>query len=53
MNSYITKIKVNYSINKEIVESFNKLTKEKAINKSRLIEIFIDDWIKKNKISNV
>lgn len=49
MNTYSTKIKVNYSVNKDIIKKFDKLTKEKAINKSRLIEIFISEWIEKNK----
>ena len=48
-NSYLTKIKVNYSIDKEVIKDFNKFSKEKAINKSGLIELFIRNWVKENK----
>lgn len=43
------KIKTNYNINKDVILEFNKLTKEKAINKSGLIEILILEWIDKQK----
>lgn len=42
------KIKVNYIVNKNIINEFNKLTKSKAINKSGLIELLIQEWIKNN-----
>jgi len=47
-NNYLTKTRVNYSIDKEIIKEFDKLSKEKAINKSGLIELFIKNWIKEN-----
>lgn len=43
-----TKIKVNYNITQSIIEEFNKLTKAKALNKSGLIELLIQDWINNN-----
>lgn len=46
---YKTKTKVNYSIDKEVCKQFGILSKQKAINKSQLIELFIIDWIKNNK----
>ena len=49
MEKYTTKKRVDYSINKEIVQEFNKISKKKAINKSALIELMISEWIDKNK----
>lgn len=48
-NEYLTKIKVNYSIDKKVIEEFDKIAKEKAINKSGMIELLIKEWILKNK----
>lgn len=48
-NEYSTKTKVNYSIDKNTIEEFNKIAKKKAINKSGMIELLIKDWILKNK----
>jgi hypothetical protein len=48
-NEYLTKIKVNYSISKNVIEEFNKVAKENAINKSGLIELFIKEWTQNNK----
>lgn len=48
-NCYLTKIKVNYSIDKNTIDEFNKVAKAKAINKSGLIELLIKEWICKNK----
>ncbi len=45
---YTTKSKLNLSINKEIHKLFNKVAKEKCINKSQLIELYIKNWIKEN-----
>lgn len=47
-NQYTTKTKVNYSIDKEILNTFVFLSKKKSINKSALIENFIKNWIKEN-----
>lgn len=48
-NEYLTKTKVNYSIDKNILIEFNEISKKKAINKSKLIELFIKDWNDKNR----
>ena len=44
----ITKSKLNLTIDKEIHKMFNKVAKEKCINKSQLIEMYIGNWIKEN-----
>jgi len=43
------KVLANYNITKNVLDEFNKLAKEKAINKSGLIEILICEWIKQQK----
>lgn len=43
------KTKTNYNIKTTVLKEFNKLSKEKAINKSALIEIFMSQWIQQNK----
>jgi hypothetical protein len=43
------KKKVNFNIDVEILNIFNKLAKEKAINKSQFIENYIKLWILENK----
>lgn len=43
------KIKANYNINKSILKEFNELTKERAINKSGLIELIMTTWIENVK----
>ena len=43
------KTKANYNISESVLKEFSKTTKEKAINKSGLIEILIIEWLKKNK----
>jgi hypothetical protein len=47
-NKYKTKTKVNYSINSEIVNSFNDLADKKSVNKSKLIGQLIQKWINEN-----
>ena len=37
---------VNYTVDKETVKEFNKICKEKSINKSALIDALIKKWIK-------
>ena len=49
MEKYTTKKRVDYSINKRVIEELDKIAKEKAINKSGLIELLIKEWIHKNK----
>jgi metal-responsive CopG/Arc/MetJ family transcriptional regulator len=41
------KITKTYSISNKLYEEFEKITKEKNINKSSLIETWIKDFIKK------
>lgn len=48
-NEYLTKVKVNYSIDKNVIREFNEISKKKAINKSGMIELLIKDWNSKNK----
>jgi hypothetical protein len=48
VEKYKTKKRVDYSIDKDTIIKFDKLAKEKAINKSGLIELFIKNWIKEN-----
>lgn len=43
------KMKANYNISESVLKEFNKHTKEKALNKSGLIEILICEWLKTNK----
>ena len=45
------KIKVNYNINESTLVDFNKKAKERAINKSGLIEIMMKDWLKSIKMN--
>jgi metal-responsive CopG/Arc/MetJ family transcriptional regulator len=37
-----------YTIDDKLYEKFEKIIKEKSINKSRLIENFIEDFVKKH-----
>lgn len=43
------KTKANYNISESVLKEFGKITKEKAINKSGLIEILICEWLKTTK----
>lgn len=43
------KKKVNYNIDVKVLNDFIELAKNKAVNKSQLIENFIKEWILKNK----
>lgn len=36
-----------YNISEEVLNKFDKLTDERAINRSALIEILMSNWIKK------
>ena len=38
-----------YTIDDKLYEQFEKIVREKSINKSRLIETFIEDFVKNNK----
>jgi metal-responsive CopG/Arc/MetJ family transcriptional regulator len=41
-----------YTIDDDLYEQFENIVKEKFINKSRLIEAFIQDFVKKNMENN-
>jgi hypothetical protein len=45
----VEKTKVTYSIDTNIKNDYDKKTKEKALNKSALIELLIKEWLDKNK----
>ncbi len=44
-----TKVKVSYSIDKDIEKQFNEQADRLAINRSALVEKFIQRWTKENK----
>jgi hypothetical protein len=44
-----TKERANYSIDQKILQEFNAETKKQAINKSALLEQFMQNWVKQNK----
>jgi antitoxin component of RelBE/YafQ-DinJ toxin-antitoxin module len=44
---------MNFTIDKSIIEEFNKVAKSMAINKSQLIENFISKWILENTDDNL
>lgn len=44
-----TKKKVNFNVNIKILNEFNKIAKQKAINKSQLIENYMKLWVLKGK----
>ena len=48
MNTYITKEKINLTIDKEIYQKFREITEIKSINKSKLIENYIKQWLIEN-----
>lgn len=44
----VMRITVAYTIEKKIAERFKKVAEEKFINRSELIESFIEAWLKEN-----
>lgn len=52
-NNNYTKTIINYSINKDLLKEFNRIAKEKAINKSGLIELYIKKWVEEQKTINI
>lgn len=48
-----TKKTVNYSIDKVILAEFNKMAKEKSINRSGLFQKFIEIWIEEQKRKDI
>jgi hypothetical protein len=46
------KIQKTFTIEKEIVKEFDKISKEKSLNKSLFIENSMKDFIEKNKKKN-
>ena len=49
MKQKTTKKTVNYSISKNVLEEFETLAIEHAINRSQLIENFLKSWIDEKK----
>lgn len=48
MNKVIKK-RTSYNISESTLDKFNEISTNKAINKSRLIEILMNNWIKEQK----
>jgi hypothetical protein len=48
-NKNLTKAHADFSVNKEILLEFKITTKKLFINKSALIESFMEEWLEKNK----
>lgn len=44
-----TKRNLNFSIDIPLIEEFDKVADKKAINRSKLIENFIREWVEANK----
>lgn len=42
------KVKVFFTMNPELYEEFEKLLEEKLLDKSKVLEHLVDDFIKKN-----
>lgn len=49
MKNKSNKFTITFTIDKNIIEIFRKLSKIKSINKSLLLENFIKSWIEENK----
>ena len=49
MKDTYAKMKASYSIDKKIEKEFTALAQKLAINKSGLIEKYIERWISENK----
>lgn len=45
---YKTKVIVNITIDVYVMEAFKELTDKKAVNRSKLIEGFMKEWMKAN-----
>lgn len=45
----MNKKRATYNITKSILDEFEKNASKAAINKSRLVELLISEWINKNK----
>lgn len=43
------KKKVNFNVNVKILNEFNKVAKEKSINKSQFIENYLKQWVSEQK----
>ena len=46
---YKTKVGMYHTIDKNIMKEFIELSEKKSINRSKLLEHYISDWINKNK----
>lgn len=47
--SKIIKKRTSYNISESILNKFNEISEKNAMNKSKLIEILIDKWIKEQE----
>lgn len=45
----LNKTPTNFSIDKELKKEFTKITQRLAVNKSALIELYIEQWVAENK----
>lgn len=48
-SKYKTKIGMYHTIDKNIMKEFIELTEKKSINRSKLLEHYIADWIQNNR----
>ena len=44
----IDRFPITITLNKKVLDDFKKITSEKFINRSELIESFIEKWLKEN-----
>lgn len=49
MKDTYAKMKASYSIDKEVEKEFSRIASELAVNKSALIEKYMQRWIAENK----
>ena len=40
---------VSYSVDKETIKKFNELTTKLGSNKSRVIQLLMENWVKENE----
>lgn len=45
------KNRTSYNITQSVLDEFEKIASKTAINKSRLVELLITEWLVKQKIS--
>lgn len=49
---YKTKVAINMTVDVEVMQKFKELTDKKAVNRSKLIEGFMKEWMKANAQGN-